>query len=129
MFSATVLLLITHRSSDGADPKPQEVRVEADEFRFAIDRPMLEAGRPIALTIINKGKMKHEFVSDLFAGADTEMESDGIIVEGKGIEEIELAPGKRVKVTFIPQKKGKINFICDIPGHREQGMMGAVSIR
>lgn len=128
-FSAVTLLLITRMPSDGADPTPQQVRVEISEFRFTIDRPTLEGGRPVALTIVNKGKMQHEFASDLFAGGDAEVELGGVVVGGKEIEEVELAPGKSVKVMFTPQKKGKIDFICDLPGHREKGMIGAVSIR
>lgn len=129
MSFVSILLLLTHRSSDGANPEPQEVRVEASEFRFTIDRSTLEAGRPVVLTILNRGKIQHEFASALFSGNDTEIELDGVTVGGKGIEEIELAPGKSVKVKFIPQRRGEIDFICDLPGHRKQGMAGTISIQ
>lgn len=129
VFSAIILLLIIHRSSNGADPTPQALRVEINEFRFTMDRFSLEGERPVVLTLVNNGKMQHEFASDLFAGGDAEVELDGVIVGGKQIEEVELAPGKSVKVTFTPQKKGKVDFICDLPGHREKGMIGSVSVR
>jgi|GEM_PF-6779175 len=64
--------------------------------------------------------MKHEFVSALFSGGDTDVEWNGVIVRGKEIEEVELAPGKSVKVRFTPQKKERLilSAICPVIGNR-----------
>ncbi len=124
-----MLLSTIHAPVRGADPEPQRIQIEADEFTFTLSTPVLERGRPTVLTIINRGKMPHEFLSPLFEGGRTEVEWDGVVVEGKGIEEVELAPGKKVEITFVPRKKGKIPFVCDLPGHMEQGMKGSILVR
>lgn len=113
----------------GADLKPQEIQIEANEFLFTSSHPTLQKGQPVVLTLINKGKLLHEFISSLFEGGKAEVEWDGVVVEGRGIEEIELPPGKMVKITFTPRKIGKIDFICNIPGHLKRGMKGSIVVQ
>lgn len=99
-----------------------------EEYRFILSDPVLQKGQPVALTLTNKGKLRHEFVSDLFKGAPVELAWEGGEVEGIGIEEIELAPGQSAEIRFTPQVRGKIEFVCDQPGHLEKGMKGSIMV-
>ena len=126
---AVMLLLITHASISKADRGPRKVRIEMDEFGFTVSDSVLEKGRPVALTLTNKGKVLHEFEGDLFKGAAVEMSWEGGAVEGIEIHEVELAPGKSAEILFTPRVKGKIEFVCKQQGHLEQGMKGTILIR
>lgn len=129
LLGATVLMPIFLTPLNASDLETQRLQIEADEFRFVLSHPFLERGRPVELILVNRGTLPHEFASTLFEGGLTEVESDGVVVEGRGIEEIELPPGKMVKVSFVPRKKGVIPFVCDLPGHEEKGMKGSLLIR
>ena len=128
-----MLLLITPASitqaESKADRSPSKILIEMDEFKFTVSDSVLEKGRPVALTLTNKGKVLHEFESDLFKGAAVEMSWDGGAVEGIEIHEVELAPGKSAEILFTPRVKGKIEFVCKQPGHLKQGMRGTIVIQ
>jgi uncharacterized cupredoxin-like copper-binding protein len=58
-------------------------------------------------------------------------DADGnLIAEIKGdINEVEIGPGQTVDWYFVPvQTDGPIEIACEIPGHREAGMFGNVTI-
>lgn len=126
---AFLLLLTLPASIGNADRAPRKVRIEMDEFKFTLSDSVLEKGEPVALTLTNRGKVLHEFEGDLFKGADVEMTWDGGAVEGIGIHEVELFPGKSAEILFTPRTRGEIEFVCKQPGHLEKGMKGTIVIR
>lgn len=56
------------------------------------------------------GTIPHEFASRVFTGVETEVETDGVTVEGTAIDE-------------------EVELLCDLPGHLQQGMWGVIAIQ
>lgn len=103
----------------GSTPKVVEVVAGSaqDEFTFAPKQITLQAGQPVTLTLINKGKIEHDVAVD------------GLRLRVPASEGQLVAPGKRASVTFVPTKKGTFEFACSVPGHKEAGMTGVIIVK
>lgn len=96
-------------------------------------------GERYALKLVNTSETLHEFASDFLTSAvETEkievLDRNGNlmaeIVGGHPRGEIEVGPGAIVEWYFVPTKKGENKeFVCDLPGHRQMGMVGTVTIK
>lgn len=56
-------------------------------------------------------------------------QSHSIVSKDAGLNSGLVAPGQTKKVTFTPNKSGEIPFDCDVPGHKESGMVGTFSVK
>jgi uncharacterized cupredoxin-like copper-binding protein len=105
---------------------------EADgKMLFLPDRIDVRKGEQIRFIIRNNGLLKHEFmlasVQDNDKHAELmkkypDMEHDD--PNGKSLE-----PGKSAEIVWRFSKAGSFEFACLIPGHREAGMHGMVTVK
>lgn len=126
------------------------IDVTMTEFRFAPERIELPTGRPVRLTLRNRGGQAHELRlgRDAQPGAgyrdDVLAASRVRIVGGRGYRveragergaaggaRILLEPGGEVtlELTVPPGKRGTAEMGCFLPGHYEAGMRGPVTLR
>ena len=84
------------------------------EFTFKPKGINAVAGAPLTLTLINGGKIDHNWVLDQAA-------SDVPVA-------VALAPGERKTVTFVPVAAGKFAYSCTVPGHAPAGMNGTLGV-
>lgn len=86
--------------------KPLEVRLVARDYSF--DPPTIEvpAGRPFTLVFVNEGAVEH----------DVEVHELGIHLHAQ--------PGETVARTYTVDSPGEHEMACEVPGHRELGMVG-----
>ncbi len=87
-----------------------EVRVVAREFSFEPAIIEVQAGRPFTLTLENQGAVEHE-----------------IEVHGADIH-LHAGPGQTVRGTFTIATPGTYEMACEIPGHKEAGMVGELVV-
>ena len=85
--------------------------VEAYEFGFTPNRLMVSPGD--TLSFFSSGQYPHDFRIDGVDGVDVDFPEDGSTIEWTVPDD--LAPGL-------------YTFYCSKPGHREQGMEGALSV-
>jgi uncharacterized cupredoxin-like copper-binding protein len=85
------------------------ITVKASEFKFALSRRTVPAGSKVIFTVINKGKVSHDFK---IAGKKTKS----------------LLPGKKATLTVTFKKKGKYAYVCTLPGHAKLGMKGTLGV-
>jgi uncharacterized cupredoxin-like copper-binding protein len=54
----------------------------------------------------------------------------GIAVQGHGVDRDGpiVAPGHRSKVTVTLRKRGRYAYYCPVPGHRQAGMSGVLTV-
>lgn len=93
-----------------------------NEFQFS-------AGKKYKLVLDNPSPQKHYFTSKDFADASWTQKVQAGKVEVKGaIHELELKPEGEAEWVFIPEKQGVYELYCSIPGHKEAGMKGTITI-
>ncbi len=101
--------------------------VELTEFKFTPDKFIVPASQNITLTMINKGKLPHEFVI-IKKGEQVTLPFDEDDEE-KVYWEHEVEAGERETVTFIaPPEPGEYEVICGITGHFEAGMKATLTV-
>jgi len=115
---AARVIAITMREGDGT-------------MLFIPDKVDVRKGEQVRFIIRNNGMLKHEFMLASVQDNDKhgelmkkypDMEHDD--PNGKSIE-----PGKVAEIVWRFSKAGTFEFACLIPGHREAGMHGAVSVK
>jgi uncharacterized cupredoxin-like copper-binding protein len=85
------------------------------QMRF--NMPTLIAAKP--------GRITLRMVNPANAGV-----SHGIAIEGHGVDKDGpiVAPGRASSVT-VRLKKGRYTYYCPVPGHRQAGMRGTLTVR
>ncbi|MFL6016655.1 MAG: cupredoxin domain-containing protein [Gaiellaceae bacterium] len=85
------------------------VKVTATDFKFKLSRSSVPVGTTVIFKVTNKGKIGHDFK-----------------INGKKTPLINPGQTKSVKVVF--KKKGKLVFLCTVPGHARLGMTGKFGV-
>jgi nitrite reductase (NO-forming) len=86
------------------------VTITASEFKFSPAKLQVEVGQKVALTFQNTGAVEH----------DVTIPSAGVSLPARAGQ---TASGE---VTF--DKPGVFDFICSIPGHKDAGMTGTLTV-
>lgn len=86
-----------------------KITVKASEFKFALSRRSVPAGTTVVFTVINTGKISHDFK-----------------ISGKKTKT--LNPGERTTLKVIFKKKGRVPFTCTLAGHAQAGMKGVFAV-
>jgi len=146
---AVVLLVTGLTAVAAAAPKPQKISVTMTDFKFTPNKVAATVGTPIELTLINKGKVEHEFMVypapktapadwDEYLIPNTYFQNMGEVevefagqgaVAGTSLFEVEVKSGKRATVHFTPNKKGTFEIGCHVEGHYEAGMKGILTVK
>lgn len=90
---------------------PAEVRIVSTEFRFSPATVLIAAGRAVTLVLDNRG-------------AETE---HGLFVPGLGFR-LQAKAGEFARKSILVERPGKYDYDCDLPGHRDAGMMGTLIV-
>ena len=77
------------------------------------------------VTVARPGKVTIHMVNPTSAGI-----KHGIAIEGHGVDKDGpiVAPGKTSTVT-VTLKKGTYTYYCPVPGHKQAGMQGMLTVR
>ena len=127
-----VALLAGCSDSDGAGAPAddvQRVTVEMAELTYEPMRLSVEAGRPVEVTVRNVGTTDHDFVVAGLRAKDIKRVTAGHGGHGGGDEIVGHAkPKQTVTVRFTPLATGDFEIFCSLPGHREGGMVGVLTV-
>jgi nitrite reductase (NO-forming) len=89
---------------------PTSVTVKASEFNFNPGTLQVPAGRKVTLTLANEGTTDHD-----------------LTVDALGVK-LQAGPGKVASGDFTFDKPGAYDFYCTIPGHKQAGMHGTLTV-
>jgi plastocyanin len=90
------------------------VDMEMGEMYFDPESVSAEAGSSLEINLENAGTQLHDFTIDDLGGERVH---------------VEVPSGEEDSVTLeIPEDAGEIEFYCSIPGHREAGMEGIITV-
>ena len=130
----------SHESFSAGEPgdpkKParivQVMMREGDgKMMFLPDRVEVKRGEQIRFMIQNSGMLDHEFI---LATTDENVKHAEEMKKNPEMEHDDpnakrVAPGKNSQVVWKFTKAGTFEFGCLIPGHREAGMIGTVTVK
>lgn len=94
----------------------QEIRVILKEWEIIPKKMLAKAGR-VRFVVRNDGSMDHGF------------EIEGEIAGEKFEEEIEPFEAGRTKTLELDLAAGDYEVYCQVPGHKELGMVGELNVR
>ncbi|OGH73908.1 MAG: hypothetical protein A3C90_02730 [Candidatus Magasanikbacteria bacterium RIFCSPHIGHO2_02_FULL_51_14] len=97
----------TPEEEEQAAVETRVMNMQAGNFFFSPDSLRLTKGQPVKIEVSNGGF--HSFTVDEL-GVDAPIRGSSSIVE------------------FTPTKTGTFTYYCNVPGHREAGMMGTVVV-
>lgn len=92
----------------------QTVEVTIKDFQFMTKQPTLRLGVATVITVHNEDPERHDFSSTMFEGIPTHIETDGVIVHGRGLSGVYLDPKRNVVVRFHMSRPGRHEFRCSI---------------
>ena len=95
---------------DGGTPVAQAIRREASEFKFEPATIAAQVDQPVRVSVTNVGSLAHTFT-----------------VTELGVDE-PLPVGQTVTAEFTPAQRGTYQLVCTVPGHKEAGMAGTVTL-
>jgi glucose/arabinose dehydrogenase/plastocyanin len=96
--------------AEGAPAAAGPVSIEAVDIDWNPNEMTIPANTDITVTIPNHGATLHTF-----------------LIEELGIK-VEMAPGE-TKEVVINAPAGRYDYICDVPGHAEAGMVGTLRVQ
>ena len=104
----------TGSSNEDTSKEITKITVEGDEFSFSPANFTVKAGKTVELTFRNVGSAPHN-----------------LIVDELGLATKTIGGGGTDIVAFLaPDSAGSLMYTlyCSIPGHREAGMVGTITI-
>lgn len=92
----------------------QVVEVTIKDFKFVTKQPTLRLGMATAIKVHNEDAERHDFGSTMFQGIPTQIEKDGAVVYGRGVEGVFLDPKREAAIRFNMSRPGRHEFRCSI---------------
>ena len=118
LISIVAMTLIVLLASTACQSKPAgadsaaTITIVTTEFKFTPDTLTVHVGERVQVTLDNtKGTLKHDmYQPELNIHAEVEA-------------------GKKATFDFVPTKTGTFELVCDVPGHKDAGMVGKLIVQ
>jgi uncharacterized cupredoxin-like copper-binding protein len=116
-FSVAIVAMLVLAACNGDDndvANGDDYDVEMDEMSFDPNSISAGTGESVTLNFENVGAVLHDFTIDDFNGERVH---------------VEVQPGDSDSITLtMPDSAGEWYFYCSVPGHREAGMDGTLTV-
>jgi len=124
IFAFSIALALASCSSSGGT----NVTVNLREFTFSPDHFTVKAGEEVSLNLKNLGALNHNF-HIMLVGAELEEKWEPEDEVNAFINAESLDGGESITITFTaPTTPGIYQFVCSVPGHFQQGMIGTMTV-
>ena len=128
------LLILGACASPSQPAPPQQATLIGSEFSFSPNTINLQVGQRVDLTIKNAGALDHDLKSKIPISGLTYLEADNPKNEqadnsAQGVFDVDYNTGQVAQVSFVPSQPGVYQFYCDLPGHKEAGMVGTFVVK
>jgi uncharacterized cupredoxin-like copper-binding protein len=129
----------------------QRVTITMRDFSYTPATVTLQAGVPAEITLVNKGKVAHEWMAygmpkpgmpmggemghewveqtNYFHMVSVQATGGRVTRHAGDVMEMQVAPGKSATMRFTPTKKGTFEMGCMIEGHYEAGQHGVLTVK
>jgi uncharacterized cupredoxin-like copper-binding protein len=110
-FPFVLALAVSTSSAEAQTQVNPQCTIASTEFKFSQPSTPIVAGRPVTIVLNNsEGETEHS-----------------IVVPALGLHILARA-GEVVKKDYTFETPGEYEFVCDLPGHKEAGMKGKLSV-
>ncbi len=119
MWGWVTVLGVTWALWSGADlplwpQSEQVVDVTIKDFKFVTKQSPLRLGVATVIKIKNEDAERHDFSSTMFEGIPTQVETDGVVVYGRGVGGVFLDAKRDVSLRLNMSRPGRHEFRCSI---------------
>ena len=95
----------------GGGPGSVSFNIEGQDISYDNTSLTAQVGQEVTVTLKNVGALEHSF-----------------LIDDLGVDSGIVAVGASGTVTFTPSTAGTYAFYCDIPGHKDAGMVGELTV-
>ncbi len=101
-------------AAPAAGIEPLRVSVTLKDFRFEPKEITAVKGQKIILTLKNTGERDHD-----------------LVLQGpyNGMKSQHIQNGQETTLEFVADQVGTFEFICDLKGHKDRGMVGTLVVK
>jgi plastocyanin len=100
----------------------QEVNVTIEGYAFHTTQMPLQLHAETLINVKNMDKVRHDFSSQMFMNTLTQVEGNGVVTYGKGVEGVYIDPGQEATIRLTIDHPGRFQFQCSI----HQDMKGEI---
>lgn len=128
-------------TSSAAGSVPQQITVKGSEFKFDPSSITWKVNQPVQLVFQDTGTVEHDLDLSSMPAKDVQVDlsqAGNIPASATSTAQqdaqagkvyLYAAPGKQATATFTPTTAGTYQFSCSVPGHKEAGMVGTVTVQ
>ncbi len=98
-------------ASTEAAGSPAEITVVGSEFQFEPARSQVKQGENVTLLFKNEGALSHN-----------------LTIRRLGVATETIQGDEQDRIHFAPEMRGTFRFVCTVPGHKEAGMVGSLTV-
>lgn len=106
-----IAMLALTACGTGGGGSPLAVTIKAEDIKFDTPTITAKVGQAVTVTLNNTGALDHSFIIDEL----------NVKIEN-------VKPGATGSTTFTPSAAGTYTFYCNVPGHKEAGMTGTLTV-
>lgn len=136
LFAAALLAAGLLAACAPAAPASAPIAVTVQVFQMAYNPATLEltAGQPVELTFQNNDVVDHDFSIQDFPMRDVSATQEPL--EGHDMSDVHDEPelhisalqGTSHALTFTPTTAGTYEYFCTVPGHKDAGVRGTLTV-
>ena len=93
-----------------------DIRISATDFKYDPGTVTVKAGAKVKITMANKGALEHTLIVKDASGKDLS-------------PKLSVPYGQTKNLEFTAPAAGAYELVCDIAGHKEQGMLGKLIVQ
>ena len=115
-----------HNVNLSSQPENSTINITANDFSYLPNQIKVEKNQMVTIKLINEGDVEHDLQLNGLNAEIMQMDShqhgnnQGVHIHAQG--------GEQSMITFKPLETGEFEYYCTIPGHKESGMVGMISI-
>lgn len=107
-----------------AEPAPEPPSApSATKLTVVMGRDGAMAFEPSTLTVRRGSVVELTLVNKDAA------QSHSLVIVDLNVKSRQVMPGETAKLTFSAAKAGSFRLYCDVPGHKDAGMVGAIYVQ
>lgn len=110
----------------------KEIIIKTVDMRYSPSNFVLEKNQPVKLILKNEDTVEHDIEIKIPTNSKEESEDNHENHGNKANQEntihLHTGPKEEQMIIFTPTESGLYEFVCTVPGHKESGMVGWITI-